>query len=276
MQASSAAPPGGGAPAASEELAQELVEAWGSQFKAHLLAPRFRQVAGELEVSDEVVRASVLWWGDGAARGAGFKDKDWDKDDMPNPGGYLYRVLPDLVQAFLDARDKQAAELGEDPATFNLVGWLRAHEDQNADGGEAEEEADSEVPAAEDRAEREAQEARERAECERQERADRKASELAHREDCTDHYEACQECHVCHYMATLARGMYPYFKDEDGSYRPRTGRGRAKRGEREVSLTAENVTQLGLDPDSFPRQECLQQVHRTGTGYDFEPGTSDS
>jgi hypothetical protein len=140
-QPSSAAPPGGGAPAAApgpasraereldqlDGLAQDLARIGGSQFKPHLLAPRFRQVARDLDVSADMVDQAVAWWADGYACAAGFKA--WD--DVANPGGYLHQVLPDLVLAYLDAREAKAAELGKVSATFYLLGWLRDHKDQD-------------------------------------------------------------------------------------------------------------------------------------------------
>ena len=252
-QASSAAPPGGGAPAATatgpasraerepdpfEKLAQELVEKWGPRYKPHLLAPRFRKVARDLDMSVDMLEQVLGWWINGWACDAGFKDED-DVDEDGNrilrkPGGYLYDVLPDLIQAYLEARDAKAAELGEDPATFNLCGWLRDREElerqaeqeraereaqaaQKRAEREAQDRAEREAQAAQKRAEREAQAARERAEREAQEaqeRAEREAEEerqrqeaqeyadkqrrmADHRDNHPDHYDGCGACVIC-------------------------------------------------------------------------------
>jgi hypothetical protein len=186
-----------------EELTQEVVSYFGPQAKPHLLLPRFRQVAGELEVSAEVVDQVMAWWADGHACAAGFLAGD--SEDMRDPVRYLHKVLPDLVQTYMEARDAQAAELGVDAATFNLLRWLRDHQDEMADG------EDDHLDVAEDREEtrfeRQNREAAERkaraAEAALQQQADRDrlhaayAKERDHRDQRADHYGPCGKCPRC-------------------------------------------------------------------------------
>ena len=43
--------------------------------------------------------------------------------DMDTPGGYLSSLLPQIVSAYIAARDHQAERLRVDPATFDLAQW---------------------------------------------------------------------------------------------------------------------------------------------------------
>jgi hypothetical protein len=122
---SSVASPGAADP--FEKLGQDLARVCGAQYGARFLVPRFRQVASDLDVSGDLVEDAVACW-------VFFDVLDDFKrpDDLAHAGKYLHKVVPDLVQAYLDARNKKAAELGVDPETFDLNEWMNEQEEIEA------------------------------------------------------------------------------------------------------------------------------------------------
>jgi len=124
---------------ALQDLAVRLQEVLKDDydFQPRFLGPRFRKVGRDMNVSAALLDQVVVWWLRDDAADSGFRSftglLHHDEDDKrPNPAGYLYKALPDLVTAYLEARDKKAAELGVEGGTFNLCGWLTDQEDAAA------------------------------------------------------------------------------------------------------------------------------------------------
>jgi hypothetical protein len=105
-------------------------------FRPEILAPRFREVAKQAAMSPNLLEDAICWWVGAWAEGfrsySSLLEPDQD-GKTPNPAGYLHKVLPDLVAAYLTARDKQAAELGVEAEGFAYADWLLNEEEAAAD-----------------------------------------------------------------------------------------------------------------------------------------------
>jgi hypothetical protein len=217
MQASSAAPPGGGAPAASrepdshgrkatgpasraergelEDWAQETI-ADLNQFMVEMFKPHInpskklvlQMVTQAREHSPEVV-CQAIWWcfyGHSEHRMV---------TDLNNPAGFLTDCLPGVVSDYTVARERQARELRvEDSAGFDLYTWCEEQAEVER-AARAEREA-QEVEEEQDRAESEA--AKQQADEKRSVRLQEAyAKERDHRDEHPEHYGPCGKCRRC-------------------------------------------------------------------------------
>jgi hypothetical protein len=109
-------------------LAHRLPPVLGEGTSPAILAPRLRAVARDLGVDKNILVEAIIWWNE-----SGYvADNNLDEYVFNGPsaksvddkGRYLYRILPDLVSGYLEARKLRAEELGRDTDSFEYGTYL--------------------------------------------------------------------------------------------------------------------------------------------------------